>query len=461
MISYKYPMIAAAVAAALASGYADAAAPSIASAAAPQAELIIAGSSAAESAVAGFVETNICGTAANTLVVQSAAPAGASGSGNFFAFSCNTAVTIPASGSAPSVPAGNLVTIYYRTEGGSVVGALPVVTNHTVLRLNLTTSGCTQVGTSTTCTVSGTTSIAGTVDGWTGAVTADVVQLGITDVEPGQLTGANFPTGYSSASFGAATTAQMKALPKVRLFDQVFGLAVNAEAGSGITPPVHLSKASVANILSGTYSDWSTVPDAITGAPIASASSPITRVDREPGSGTRTATNIYFLGYGCGTLNSIPLTPGEALNFSTGDELTAANKTAGAIAYTSIDQLLNPSNSSKYPNLVLAELSGDLPTTNQIAAAGVYDYWFEATAVPNTTALGTSASASIASYIEANLPKIATAPASPDVLAIPSYAGNTATLPLATNSKTGTSEVFVNVFTRNGNSCNVPGAANL
>jgi hypothetical protein len=456
-------MIAAAVAAALASGYADAAAPSIASAAAPQAQLIIAGSSAAESAVAGFVETNICGTSANTLVVQSAAPAGASGSGNFFAFSCNTAVTIPASGSAPSVPAGNLVTIYYRTEGGSVVGALPVVTNHTVLRLNLTTSGCTQVGTSTTCTVSGTTSIAGTVDGWTGAVTADVVQLGVTDVEPGQLTGANFPTGYSSASFGAATTAQMKALPKVRLFDQVFGLAVNAESGTGITTPVHLSKASVANILSGTYSDWTTVPDAITGSPVASgvASSPITRVDREPGSGTRTATNIYFLGYGCGTLNSIPLTPGEALNFSTGDELTAANKAGGAIAYTSIDQLLNPSNSSKYPNLVLAELSGDLATNNQIAAAGLYDFWFEATAVPNTAALGTSASASIAAYIEANLPKIGTAPSSPDVLAIPGFAGNTATLPLANNGKAGTSEVFVNVFTRSGSSCNVPGAANL
>src|SRR5215472_10903146 len=124
-MTHKYPLIAAGVAAALAGGYAQAAAPTIAQAAAAP-EMTIAGSSAAKNAILGEIETVICGGSANTLLVSSTG-----GTGNFFALSCNTATTIT------GVTTGTLVTFYYRTEGGSVVGALPIVQNHSIKRLNL------------------------------------------------------------------------------------------------------------------------------------------------------------------------------------------------------------------------------------------------------------------------------------------------------------------------------------
>jgi hypothetical protein len=458
MTSHKYPMIAAAVTVALgAAGFADAAVPSLSQAAAAPVQLVIAGSSAAESSVASAVETTVCGGVANTLVVQSKG-----GSGNFFAFSCNTAATIS------GITTGTLVTVYYRTEGGSVVGALPIVQNKKILRLNLAdTTNCATTGAATAaCTVNGVTATAGTTDSWTGGLTQDFVQLGVTDVEPAQLTNADFPTNYSSSVFGTATAAQLKALPTSRIFDQVFGLAVNTTGGglpansstAGISG-IHLSKEAAANILNGSYSDWSAVPDATTGNAVASSSVGVTRIDREPGSGTRTATNIFFLGYQCGTTNSIQSLPGEQLNFSTADELTQANGIPGAIAYTSIDQLLNPSNLAKWPNLALVTIDGVTPST-QAAAAGGYGFWFEATFVPNTTALGSgTGSAALATFLENSLPTLAGAPSSPDINVIPSYKGNTASVPL-TGKGSGTTAVFVNAFSRLGNSCNVPAEQN-
>jgi hypothetical protein len=438
-------MIVAAVATAMASGYANAVVPTLAQANAPTAALVMAGSSAAAAGVGTAIENNLCGGAANTLIASSKG-----GSGNFLAFSCFTATAIT------GIPANTLVTIYYRTEGGSVVGALPVVSNKQIKRLNLgDTANCTLAGNIASCTVTGTTSVTGTTDAWGGAVVADTVQLGVTDVEPGQLTNADFPSNYSAAAFGTATPAQLKLLSTSRLYDQVFGLVVNKQ-GQTFTG-VNLSKQSAANILLGNYSDWGNVPDALTGNPVASAPSTIHRINREPGSGTRTATNIFFLGYQCGTLNSIPPVPGETLNFSTGEELTLANNTPGSIAYASIDQILNPANGTKFTNLVLATIDGVAPS-NLAAATGRYGFWFEATLVPETGVTG--GSLALSNYLQQNLPKLALAPSIPDVLAIPGIGGNPATTPLTTNGATGTATIYVNPYSRAGNSCSVPGEQN-
>lgn len=456
MTSQKYPMIAAAVTVALgAAGYADAV-PSLLQASTAPVQLVIAGSSAAEGSVATAVENNICGGVANTLVVTSKG-----GSGNFFAFSCNTSATIT------GVTTGTLATIYYRTEGGSVVGALPLVQNKQIKRLNLAdTTNCASTGTATAaCSVTGVTATAGTTDSWLGGLTADFVQLGVTDVEPAQLTNGDFPSNYSPAVFGTATGAQLKALPTSRIFDQVFGLAVNTSGGgfpisstAGVST-VSLSKEAAANILTGSYSDWSAVPDAKTFNAVTSAPVAITRIDREPGSGTRTATNMFFLNYQCGSVNSIQSNPGEQLNFSTADELTQANGIPGAIAYTSIDQILNPSSLAKWPNLALVSIDGVAPSA-QAAAAGAYGYWYEATFVPNTTALGSgTGSAALATYLENTLPTLALAPSAPDIDVIPSYKGNTAAVPL-TSKGSGTTAVYINAFSRLGNSCNVPAEQN-
>lgn len=449
-MSQKYPMVAAAVAAAIASGYvasAVAAPPTIAAAAASTFTLSIAGSSAAQSSIANAIETDLCGGAANTLVVTS------SGDKNFNAYSCTTATAIT------GVSQGELITIYYRSEGGSVVGALPVVSGASVKRLLLTDGSCTSSGTVGTCAITGTTATNGPNDSWTGAVTPATVQLGVTDVEPAQLTGLDYPSNYSVAAFGSASPAQLAALTKVRAIQQVFGLAVNttgialntAVNGAGI----HLSKESVANILSGNYTDWSAVPDAATGAPIATSSDTITRIDREPGSGTRTSANIYFLNYPCSSLNGIENISGETLNYSTGDELTEANTTPGSIAYASIDNLTPPKNTS-YTNLVMATINGVTPST-LTAAAGEYDYWFEATLVPNSSTTGNALA--LSNWLQTDVPKLASAPLATDINVIPNVAGNgPGTVPLT--SRTGTATIYLNPFTRGGNSCSVPSETN-
>jgi hypothetical protein len=443
MISQKYPLIAAAVAATLAAGVANAAVPTLVQAAAPAASLVIAGSSAAESAVQAAVGADICGGAANMLTMKSAG-----GSGNFFAFSCTPSPAIS------GVPAG-VVTIYYRTEGGSVVGALPIVSEAKIKRLNLSDSTCTASGTSGTCTITGLTATAGTQDSWGQAVTADFVQLGVTDVEPTQLgVSGDYPSAYSTSAFGTATAKQLAALPTSRIFQQVFGIVVNTTGGAFTSSTVNLTKESIQNILLRNYTDWSNVPSAGSVAPLVTASQIITPIDREQGSGTRTATNIYFLNYGCGATQSIDST-GETLNFSTTDELNAAENTPGAIAYTSIDQIQK--NPGAFPNLVLAEIN-NTPPSNLNAATGAYDFWYEATFVTNTAQL-TGAALQIATVLENKLPVLANAPGSPDINVIPNYKGNNPTVPITT-AGAGTTQIYVNPYTRSGNSCGIPAEQN-
>jgi hypothetical protein len=451
-MNQKYPMIAAAVAAALASGHVLAAPPTIAQAAAPTASLVIAGSSAAQSSVGNAIQVDICGGAANTLVVTSA------GDKNFVAYSCTTAVTLPATSTSPAINAGTLITIYYRSEGGSVVGALPIVTGKQVKRLNLSDGSCTSSGTVGTCSVTGTTAANGPNDSWTLAVVNDTVQLGVTDVEPGLLTGADYPSNYSTTVFGSATPTQLAGLAKVRAIQQVFGLAVNP---SGLTLAqagvVNLTRESAANILTRKYTDWSAVPDAITGNPISSTPAAITRVDREPGSGTRTSANLYFLQYPCTFPVGITNVVGEQLNFSTGDELTQVNTTPGAIGYASIDNLLTPK-STAFTNVVMATINGVTPST-LAAATGQYDYWYEATLVPNSAAAVTSSTANtISAFLQTDVPKLAAAPLAKDINVIPNVGGNVATVPLT--SRTGTATIYINPYTRAGNSCTVPSETN-
>lgn len=446
----SYPMIAAAVATALGSGYASAAAPTLAQAANPTVSLVIAGSSAAAAGVTTAIQTDLCGGPANTFLGDSAGTG--TTSKNFTAISCFTAVAIAGT---PGIPANTLTTIYYRTEGGSVVGALPVATGKQIKRLNLSDASCPNANPSHCVINNGTftnTLTAAVNDGWAGAVTADTVQLGVTDVEPSHLTNADYPSNYNAAVYGTASSAQLIALNKKPLYQQVFGLVVNTSGQSFTT--VNLGKSWAAGILDGNVSDWSNVPDATTGNKISAASSLITRVDREPGSGTRTSANIYFNNYQCGSSTAIVSPATQTLNFSTGDELTLANSTAGSIAYTSIDQIQNPANGTKFTNLVLASINGVAPS-NAAAADGRYDFWFEATLVPNTSANTTADNLSV--YLQTNLPKLATAPSAPHVLVIPNVGGNVKSVPPTNNGKTGTLEIYVNPLTRAGSSCNIPG----
>jgi hypothetical protein len=445
--------IAVAVAAALgASGAAFATPPTLAQAASAPVTLYVAGSSAAKNGIINALQLNLCGGTANALTISSG-----NTNTNFFAVSCAVASSTGLSF------AGQIATVYYRDEGGSVVGALPIVSKQPINQLNLsdtTNVPCPTGSTACTATVGGSSASNGTTDTFSGAVVKKAVQLGITDLEPAVFVGAgdNYPSAYSTAVFGKATPAQMASLSSTSqpLFQQVFGLFVNVNSTAfGTTKPtsLNISKAALTNILQGAVGDWSQVSD-INGNQVASSSLAVTIQNRESGSGSRAGAAIYFTGDECNASAVTVSDPAGAGGdfFSTGNVLTAANGTAGSITYASIDNF----STSSLPNLVLVNIDGVAPS-NLNAATGQYDYWFEATAVPSPTLTGNSAT--LSTWLIGELQTEATAPHLTDVNAIPLLSTNNPALPVSSTANTlptGGVPIYVNQFTRGGSSCNTP-----
>ena len=348
---------------------------------------------------------------------------------------------------------GAIATIYYRAEGGSVVGALPIISGQPVDFLDLTGSGCNVANPPTT----GTSAANGPTDSFGGCLTSHAVEMGVTDLEPSVFlaSAGNYPTAYSTTVYGSASPAQLitAASTAVPLFQQVFGIFVNTSGfnGGGVGQAVNLSKETVAQILNHHYRNWSKVPTA-SGAPVTTNSVAITIENREAGSGTRTGASIYFLGQECTTAPVALFDPAPSNDsYATGDVLKAAAAVPGAITYASIDNL------GKQANLSLVSLSGVTPT-NLAAATGQYDYWFEATALPG--AISSNGGQPIYNFLTGGeLAALATAPHAADINVIPGQANNVAAVPL-TSSTVGTKTIYINPFTRNGSSCNVPAALN-
>jgi hypothetical protein len=431
--------VAAAVALALGAASAAQAAGTCAS---PDFALYVAGSSAAKPAFQTALAADLFTTESSF----------SSTNGDFEAF-CGP---ISATGSSKTgLTAGSIATVYYRAEGGSVVGALPVVSGKAIKFLDLAAPGCAIASPVTT----GTSAANGTTDSWGGCVTQHGVELGVTDLEPSVFLASakNYPTAYSTAVFGTASPAQLVSLTStsIPLFQQVFGIFVNTSGinGGAVGQSINLSKETVAQILTGHYVDWSKVPSASGGA-VSSTSQTIAIKNREAGSGTRTGASLYFLGAECTTL-PIALKDGAASNdsFATSDVLKAAASLAGSITYASID------NQTKQSNLSMVSLSGVTPS-NLAAASGQYDYWYEATAVNgNTTGnsggVTTAGGAAIASFLTGGeLQALATAPHALDINVIPGKGGNVAVVPIT--SSAGSATIYLNPFTRGGSSCNIP-----
>jgi hypothetical protein len=432
MRNYK---IASAVALALGSiSAAQAAAPTVAQCKAPTDTLYVAGSSAAQNAFANALNTDAFGGGELAFSASN---------GNFKAY-CGI------SANASFAPVGDVVVVHYRAEGGSVVGALPIVSGKAIKFLDLTNAAVTGVAVTTT----GTSAANGTTDSWGGPLTAHTVEVGVTDVEPGQFVNANFPSAYSAAVFGAATPTQLANLPKSALFDQVFGLFVNTSGlnAAGTTgQAINLTRETVANILLGSYTDWSKVPTA-TGGQVSTVAATIKVINREAGSGTRTGASIYFLDYGCGKAVSInDPTPGTD-GFATADVLATAGATPGAITYASID------NAGK-ANLSTVSLYGVAPS-NLAATSGQYDWWYEAQLIKGT--ILTPAGSTIFGFLQKELSTVNTAPHVADILAIPNAGSpaNTPAVPVVANTAQPGAAIYVNPFTRGGASCAIPGETN-
>jgi hypothetical protein len=412
--------------------------------------LYIAGSSAAQQAFATALVADLFDANGETTLSPTTS---ATFNGNFKAY-CGFAKA----GNTANIATGAVVNVYYRAEGGSVVGALPIAANKPVKFLDLAGTGCNVAAPA----VTGLSKNVGTTDGWTGCVSTHAVEMGITDLEPSVFTGANYPTAYSTTVFGHATATQLGALAPTPLFQQVFGLFVNTNTlNSGSTgQAIDLTQETAAAILAGTYTDWSAVPTS-TGAKVSSNSVPITIVNREAGSGTRTGASIFFLNVGCSSsAGSILDGAATADGFATGDVLATAATTSGAITYASID------NSAKQANLTVATIDGVTPS-NLAAASGQYGWWFEATAQKQAT-IASPGGTNLYNWLTGSeLVNAATAPHTKQVNLIPGVGTNTGAVPITANAPTGTinaitnTTIYINPFSKGGNSCSIPVPSNF
>ncbi len=431
--------------------------------------LYIAGSSAAKNAILAVLETGsnlgtpvFCSGSSGYSVFSSTPDP------NFFAVSC-----APVAGTGiPGANGTTVYTVWYRAEGGSVTGALPIITGSSINQLTLNTNVA-ATSTGYTVTVGGNATGNGVDDSFTNVFKAPV-QLGITDVEPGALVKNNYPSAYSTAAFGKASSSQLSNLGLSDgqvIFDQVFGVFVNTtgtgfttaeQAGNGQaavtgTPSgLALSQQSIATILQGKVKNWDHVPLAgsSTGAAVTgTTSSTITVINREAGSGSRTASDIFFTQDHCSsTTSNTPIAEtGGTDYFSTLDVLNAANTTPGSITYASIDQA-----GSSFPNLTLVAINGVQPS-NIAAATGQYGDWFEAYAVTNPAVADPAAT--LAGNLVAALQNISELGiGQADLLANPLTSSVAAALPVTSTigNVSGGKAIYTNPYQRSGNSCQDP-----
>jgi hypothetical protein len=443
--------VAAAVASVLASGAAMAQLqPTPAQAASPTVGLYVAGSSAAKNAILGALETgsSFCG---GTYSLFSS-----TGDTNFFAVSCApTAAT-----GLPGANGTNVFTIWYRDEGGSVVGSLPLVSGSQINQLSL--AGASGSAGSYTVAVAGASATNGIDDSFASGVFKAPVQAGVVDQEPTVYTGANYPSAYKTSVYGHASTAQLAGLTQTPTFDLVYGVLVNTnssafssaeKSGQGTTTAsLDLSRQTIGAILQGNQVNWNDVPDT-SGNAVTAASLPITIINREQGAGVRAAVDLFFTGDHCTTPLQTPIqesTGGTADYFAMKDVLTAANTIPGAITYATIDYA-----GSAYPNLTLVAVDGVQPS-NLNAAAGTYGVWYEAevTTGANYSSLSAAQQGLIQGLITAFQTE-ASVPGAISVLANPNY--NTPSYPISSTAAVVSGvTVYVNPFSRLGNSCNDP-----
>jgi hypothetical protein len=438
--------------------------------------LYIAGSSAAKNAILNVLESGSVGGAP----VFCAGSAGYSvfsstPDPNFFAVSCAPVAATGLGGANGST----VYTVWYRAEGGSVTGALPIISGSNINQLTLNSNVTANPSGGYTVTVGGNATGNGVDDSFTNVFKAPV-NLGITDVEPGALVKNNYPSAYSTAAFGKATSAALASLSSDGqvIFDQVFGIFVNTTGAgfsaaeqtgngqpvvSGTASGLSLSKQTIAAILQGKLTNWANVPlaSSATGAAVTgTTSSAITVINREAGSGSRTATDIFFTGDHCSSLtaNTPIKETGGTDYFSTTDVLNAANTTPGSITYATIDQA-----GTSFPNLTLVAIDNVQPS-NIAAATGAYGDWFEAWAITNPALSSTSDQGILAQNLVTAFAGISeNGFGQADLLADPLAPGSAGVIPApqlpvtaSIGNVTGAKAIYTNPYSRLGNSCQDP-----
>jgi hypothetical protein len=384
-------------------------------------------------------------------------------------------------------------TLYYRADGGSIVGAYAPLNNAQINELNLASAWCvadtaantfdcaTANNPTNTAQPAGTQQITGNditnapADGFTGAVAKHFIPYGVSDEEPGAygnklgehwagggnddaVNGA-FGPPYPYTFLGAdATPNQLQAMNHTLLFQQVFGFVANK--GLGITD---ISSAALTAILSGTTTDWSHIMNDSTGNPVTAVATPIIVCQRDLGSGTRTGADIVFTGAGCNPygVSGLALVDQHSKpnNFATADELLCVDQNATAIGYVSIDNFSKVAPvGTTYANTTALTLDGR-SGTNKLAALGGWQYALEASFNTNAAYAKSAAETTFFNTLRAELQALNSAPATGHVNVLPGVGGNASNASAGHLQVSTAGKTYVASFNRDttggGNSCNM------
>ena len=224
------------------------------------------------------------------------------GNSNYRAFLGETIATAPAG--SVGFPTNQKILFIKRSEGGSVFGVNPIGLNDPIKTMVRslatdaanTSSICTAVGTTVTCTSA---AVVGIDPGFTGAPGAAIpADFGVSDVAPFMFK-EPFNVEYSQLLGGPAPQLSSTSNLTIR---SVNTLAMGIVTTKDVPDSLVISKADYHAMLTGSVVDWNTF-----GAGINTATDTKTNVvvcRRVPGSGTQTSYNWYFNNFPC-TVNSL------------------------------------------------------------------------------------------------------------------------------------------------------------
>ncbi len=208
----------------------------------------------------------------------------------------------------PSSIAGKEVLVYYRAQGGSVYGVVPVAEAQSIAFLDKTTCSSASVKLNPLTNIP--------VYSCTGTTNA-VTEAGISDVDPATN---NAPINSASVAgvltFPALTATQLLNLNSSVVLAQVFGIPVNGTSGQGslhpaTAPMLNLSTAQASGLMGGTVNDWNMIDSSIP-----AGSSTIVVCRRQPGSGTQASINAWVFNAPCSSGAGAPMT------YASGDNAT-------------------------------------------------------------------------------------------------------------------------------------------
>jgi len=366
----NFPLVAAAIGGILASAAASSA----------NVDLYIGGASAQSAFWKADFGTSVCGGTANlrTYTVTGVTVANE-------AWRCTATST-----SVTNIAIGDVVTVHYNSELGSVSGISPLVYNTGVasrLFVNPDSADCanTTITTALTalCTVSTYSNTSETftspssdalvVSGRTGG-TFNQFDIGVSDLEIKLWSQAQnwTDTTFAAAMGSQPTTAQLTAVSGgVVMNGQVFSVIANTSGP--LASLNNLSYRSLSAIMKGQYNQWGDVPE-VQGTSTVANTTAIKLCRREFGSGTGVAASVFFTGRECGRSTQVMASqtapgslPTVVENTSTGSVRTCVQGDAGAIGFTSL------STSSNYLTINIDAVQ---PNAHN-AAAGIYPFAYE------------------------------------------------------------------------------------